>query len=172
MTNIIEFVKTEAYHQTLYEYSMEQTPDMWEDKTWYICFNVAEFIQDLILDQLPMNRKIKSRTALIEELYNLNGVYNIAIDNQYESHAFIAWFQEDHIHIINGYGGYYGNPLYITSNKNEWINKFLSLQYYNLVEQVRILEDLFGLPFDLLNDVYDRPNNIKIEPLMKIARLC
>ncbi|ARF12015.1 hypothetical protein Klosneuvirus_3_150 [Klosneuvirus KNV1] len=172
ITNIIEFLKTEAYHQILYDYSMKISPDTWEDKTWYICFNVAEFIQDLIINQLPKKRKGRERKVHLDELYKLSGVYHIAIDNQYESHAFIAWFQEDHIHIINGYGGYYGNPLYITTSKKEWTDKFLSLQNHNLIDQIKLLNELFGIPNDLLSEVYDKRNYIIMEPLMSIFKLC
>jgi len=172
MTNIIDFLHTDAYHTFLYDYSMEESPDIWEDKTWYICFNVAEFIKNLITSQLPKMKKARERKVQLDELYKLNGVYNITIDNQYESHAFIAWFQEEQIHIINGYGGYYGNPLYIVTNRKEWTNKFLSLQNYNLVDQIHLLKELFGLPIDLLSEVYDKRNYIIMEHLMSISKLC
>lgn len=167
------FLASDKYHQAFFDYSMKQKVN-WDnvsEKLWYICHNVANYIRDLILEQLG-TKMTTAENVPFKQFHQLNGIYQIDIKNSYESHSFIANITKDKIEIFNGYGGHHGNPLYVVADREEWINKFLTIESHSLESQIMILNELFAIPLDLLKSQYNGIcGNMTINPLMDIIKL-
>lgn len=177
---LINYLKSDQYHQDLYDYahniSDTDYSDVEEEKGWYGCFDVAEFVRyqiKIMVMTLFENQPKEKNLLFLKGLSD--GIYYIEIKNNYESHVFIMYLRQTEIIIINGYGGYVGNPIVVFSDKKEWLESFLNLNQLSYLEQIDTLEKLFNYPRDIMENVYDYkkdfPEKIKQKDVIMLQRL-
>lgn len=100
-------------------------------ETWYIYFNVAEYISKLIgpfysvrgsADVCKNTSKDRNPINILREL--ADGVYDVHMSTPVEHHQFVLAVQDTTFHVMNGYGGYHGDPCVVEMEKVSWIERF------------------------------------------------
>ena len=137
--------------------------------TWYDCFEVADFISSLIIPSFKSKKLITSYNKL-DSLSD--GIYNVEMKTSAESHAFVIILDNENIQILNGYGGYYGNPYSVIMLKNEWFNDFNNIKMQtNIHDQLHIINRLFGIGIDHLENSHGHMINDDNNDLIEIENI-
>jgi len=122
-----------------------------EDKGYFICFNMAEYISHLW--GKPYNASIESMYLTWEALSLLKGVFHCEIHNSVESHGFVIWITEEWIHVYEGYGGHF-ECIYLKLSKDKWFQTVSQLSKFKCELQKKMLLALFDFPRDIFEENY------------------
>lgn len=163
MDKVLNSIKRSNYGQSLKDWTRTVNPHVkYEENSEYICFNVADYVASLFMEiyDSTYSKAGFSRIKVeldIKRIDSLYGVFHMEISNNYEDHMFLAWFRNDTIHIVNGYGGHCQNPIYKITPRKVWINKYKKMinSKTNVSVQIQIMNELFGLLYDIMREIYE-----------------
>lgn len=122
-----------------------------EDKGYFICFNVAQYVSHLW--GKPFQSASQKMYLTWGSLSLLRGVFHCEIHNSVESHGFVIWITDKWVHIYEGYGGHF-ESIYLKLPKENWFEINSQLPKFKCKQQKEMLVALFDFPREIFEGNY------------------
>jgi hypothetical protein len=138
------------------------------EKSYYICFNVADFVAGLWTRE-PFAYFLRLAVAW-DDLAKLEGVFRCDADSNAESHAFVIWNDRRTVRYYSGYGGH-EFPIYAEFPPRDWFALLRdAVDSRDNGTRWRAIKQAFALP-RLFDELHPRDELARLENTVTIAIL-
>lgn len=133
-------------YQNYIEWIKSETGD-YDPETAFICFQGAEYLRQMVLNQYKTPPELVTISGSIDGFRHLVGVYHVELDNTFESHACVIFFNKEEVTIYTTYGGVTG--FNITHHiKQQWVDDLLAFDRADVSQGISYFK-LWGIEPDL-----------------------